>query len=134
MAVNYTGKSKVIKRLCEAVNQLITAEDALSKFDADGDGVVDNSVRVNGHTVESDVPKDAVFTDTVYDDSKVKAAIKANTDALGGHTVKADVPKGAVFSDTTYTFELSDRKLTIRSSAGTKQVLTLPTSSSGGES
>jgi hypothetical protein len=134
MAINYTGKSKVIKRLCETVNQLITAEDALSKFDADGDGVVDNSVRVNGHTVESDVPKDAAFTDTVYDDSKVKAAIKANTDALGGHSVKTDVPEGAVFTDTTYTFELSDGQLTIRSSAGTKQVLTLPTSGSGGSS
>ncbi|MFN2939539.1 hypothetical protein ACKX2D_10940 [Lachnospiraceae bacterium YH-ros2226] len=98
MMINYTGKSKVIKRLCEAVNQLTTAEDALSKFDADGDGIVDNAAKVNGHTVKSDVPADAVF------------------------------------SDTTYTFELRDGQLTIRSSAGTKQVLTLPTSSSGGSS
>lgn len=98
MTVNYTGKSKVIKRLCEAVNQLITAEDVLSKFDSDGDGIVDDAAKVNGHTVKSDVPEDAVF------------------------------------SDTTYTFELEDGKLTIRSSAGTKQVLTLPTSSSGGSS
>ena len=98
MTVNYTGKSKVIKRLCEAVNQLTTAEDVLSKFDSDGDGLVDDAARVNGHTV------------------------------------KADVPEGAVFSDTTYSFDLSDGKLTIRSSAGTKQVLTLPTSSSGGSS
>ena len=98
MMINYTGKSKVIKRLCEAVNQLTTAEDALSKFDADGDGIVDNAAKVNGHTVKSDVPADAVF------------------------------------SDTTYTFELRDEQLTIRSSAGTKQVLTLPTSSSGGSS
>lgn len=89
MAINYTGKSKVIKRLCEAVNQLITAEDALSKFDADGDGIVDNALKVNGHTVSCDIPKDAVFTDT------------------------------------TYTFELNDEKLTIRSSDGTEQILTL---------
>lgn len=134
MAINYTGKSKVIKRLCEAVNKLITAEVALSKFDADGDGVIDDAAKVNGHTVESDVPNDAVFTDTVYDDFELKAAIKANTDALGGHTVKSDVPENAVFSDTTYTFELGDGNLTIRSSAGTKQVLTLPTASSGGSS
>jgi hypothetical protein len=45
MMINYTGKSKVIKRLCEAVNQLTTAEDALSKFDADGDGIVDNAAK-----------------------------------------------------------------------------------------
>lgn len=132
--IQYGGAHKVIRRLCEAVNQLITAEDVLSKFDADGDGVVDNAAKVNGHTVGSDVPADAVFTDTAYDDSEMKAAVKANTDALGGHTVKTDVPEGAAFTDTTYTFELKDGKLTIRSSSGTKQVLTLPTSSSGGSS
>ena len=132
--IQYGGAHKVIRRLCEAVNQLITAEDVLSKFDADGDGVVDNAAKVNGHTVGSDVPAGAVFTDTAYDDSEMKAAVKANTDALGGHTVKTDVPEGAAFTDTTYTFELKDEKLTIRSSSGTKQVLTLPTSSSGGSS
>ena len=132
--IQYGGAHKVIRRLCEAVNQLITAEDVLSKFDADGDGVVDNAAKVNGHTVGSDVPAGAVFTDTAYDDSEMKAAVKANTDALGGHTVKTDVPEGAAFTDTTYTFELKDVKLTIRSSSGTKQVLTLPTSSSGGSS
>ena len=71
------------------MNQLTTGEDTLSKFDADGDGVVDNALKVDGHTV------------------------------------KSDVPEGAVFTDTTYTFELSDGKLTIRSSAGTEQILNL---------
>lgn len=132
--IQYGGVHKVIQRLCEAVNQLIDNSKEFAQFDADGDGIVDNAAKVNGHTVESDVPADAVFTDTAYDDSEVKAAVKANTDALGGHTVKTDVPEGAVFTDTTYTFELKDGKLTIRSSAGTKQVLTLPTSSSGGSS
>lgn len=32
--------------------------------------------KVNGHTVGTDVPSDAVFTDTVYDDSAVKASIQ----------------------------------------------------------
>jgi hypothetical protein len=132
--IQYGGVHKVIQRLCEAVNQLIDKAKEFAQFDVDGDGIVDNAAKVNGHTVESDVPVDAVFTDTAYDDSEVKAAVKANTDALGGHSVKTDVPEGAVFTDTTYTFELSDGKLTIRSSAGTKQVLTLPTSSSGGSS
>ena len=31
-----------------------------------------NSSTVNGHTVDSDVPANAVFTDTVYDDTEVK--------------------------------------------------------------
>ena len=34
-----------------------------------------NSATVNGHTVKSDVPENAVFTDTVYDDTEVKESI-----------------------------------------------------------
>ena len=93
--IAYKGKSKILKKLCELSNALV---DVVSSFDADGDGVVDNAAKVNGHTVACDVPENAVFTDT------------------------------------TYTFELSDSKLTIRSSEGTKQVLTLPASGSGGSS
>ena len=39
---------------------------------------------VNGHTVESDVPIDAKFTDTVYDDTNIKAEIdkKADTTSI----------------------------------------------------
>lgn len=123
--IQYNGAHKVIKRLCEAVNQMVDTAGDFSLYDADGDGLVDNAAKVNWHTVDCDVPADAVFTDTAYDDSELKSAIKANTDALGGHIVKSDVLEGAVFTDTTYTFELSDGKLTIRSSAGTEQILNL---------
>lgn len=34
-----------------------------------------NAATVGGHTVESDVPVDAVFTDTIYDDTEVKGSI-----------------------------------------------------------
>lgn len=37
-----------------------------SVYDTDNDGVVDEAERVNGHTVNTDVPYDAVFTDTTY--------------------------------------------------------------------
>lgn len=37
-----------------------------SVYDADGDGIVDNANKVNGHTVEIDVPASAKLTDTVY--------------------------------------------------------------------
>ena len=37
---------------------------------------------VNGHTVESDVPVDAKFTDTVYDDTQVKSQIQAVANGL----------------------------------------------------
>ena len=36
-------------------------------YDINDNGIVDNSEKVNGHTVETDVPVDAVFTDTTYD-------------------------------------------------------------------
>ena len=44
-----------------------------------------NSDTVNNHTVEADVPVDAVFTDTVYDDTEVKesiAELNSNLDGL----------------------------------------------------
>ena len=37
---------------------------------------------VNGHTVESDVPVDAKFTDTIYDDTQVKTQIQAVANGL----------------------------------------------------
>jgi len=44
-------------------------------YDSDGNGIVDNSEKVNNHTVLTDVPENAVFTDTVYDDTEVRASI-----------------------------------------------------------
>ena len=44
-----------------------------------------NSTTVNGHAVKSDVPENAVFTDTVYDDTEVKESvdeINSNLDGL----------------------------------------------------
>ena len=46
-----------------------------SVYDADADGIVDNAEKVNGHTVHSDVPAQAVFTDTVYDDTEIRGDI-----------------------------------------------------------
>ena len=49
-----------------------------SIYDTDDDGKVDaaeNADTVNNHTVLSDVPADAKFTDTVYDDTEVRSLI-----------------------------------------------------------
>lgn len=46
-----------------------------SVYDADNDGIVDNAEKVNNHTVHSDVPAQAVFTDTVYDDTEIRGDI-----------------------------------------------------------
>lgn len=37
-----------------------------SVYDTDNDGIVDNAKKVNGHTVNKDVPANAKFTDTTY--------------------------------------------------------------------
>ena len=43
-----------------------------ANYDANDNGIVDNAEKVNGHTVLSDVPANAKFTDTVYDDAQIK--------------------------------------------------------------
>ena len=58
-----------------------TADSAMQKsaYDSDSDGIVDkakDSETVNRHAVYKDVPADAVFTDTVYDDTELQAAVK----------------------------------------------------------
>ena len=44
----------------------------------------DNAAKVNGHTVNSDVPANAKFTDTVYDDTEVKESIEELNSNLDG--------------------------------------------------
>lgn len=60
-----------------------------------------NSATVNGHTVNADVPENAVFTDTVYDDTEVKESISAqSTEIISikntanfSHNIPRNVPK-----------------------------------------
>ena len=42
-----------------------------------------NADTVNNHTVKSDVPENAVFTDTIYDDTEVKGSIEELSSNLG---------------------------------------------------
>jgi len=52
-----------------------------STYDKNDNGIVDNAEKVNGFTVAKNVPADAKFTDTVYNDTEVRNLInrKANT-------------------------------------------------------
>lgn len=53
-----------------------------------------NSATVNGHTVKSDVPENAVFTDTVYDDTEVKERIsRQSTEMMDIKMLGWSVPK-----------------------------------------
>ena len=55
-------------------------------YDTNDNGIVDNAERVNGLTVETAVPVDAVFTDTIYDDTAVQAHM---ADTGNPHSVTA---------------------------------------------
>ena len=46
-------------------------------YDTNNNGVVDNAEKVNGYTVEKAVPSNAVFTDTVYDDTELSGRVTA---------------------------------------------------------
>lgn len=50
-----------------------------SVYDTNNDGIVDNSEKVNGHTVNSDVPANAKFTDTHYSSKNVVGSATSTT-------------------------------------------------------
>ena len=43
-------------------------------YDTNNNGIVDNAEKVNNHTVEKDVPNDAIFTDTTYSDATTSSS------------------------------------------------------------
>lgn len=57
-------------------------------YDKNGNGIVDNAEKVNGFTVECNVPADAKFTDTdtKYDDKELRQAIEQINMILGKST------------------------------------------------
>ena len=75
-----------------------------SVYDTDDDGVVDNAEKVNNHTVLTDVPADAVFTDTIYDDTALRGLIADKVDKVSGKGLSendfTDTYKGNVDSNT----------------------------------
>lgn len=85
MHITYKGKSKVIINLCKMVNRIYDTFMIKEVYDANDNGIVDNSEKVNGLTVETAVPENAVFTDTVYDDTEIQGRVTAalnNIDTL----------------------------------------------------
>lgn len=60
-----------------------------SVYDTNGNGIVDNAEKVNDHTVETDVPANAAFTDTTYENA---------TASSPGLMSAADYSKLAAFS------------------------------------
>ena len=67
-------------------NKANSDDEILGKWREVGPGSINggNADTVNNHTVNSDVPENAVFTDTVYDDTDIRTELakKADTAAI----------------------------------------------------
>lgn len=74
-----------------------------------------NADTVNNHTVESDVPTDAKFTDTIYDDTEIKGNIEEleYSEVAGGKNV-FDISKidllGVEYRNGVYTNKITDSR------------------------
>ena len=92
-------------------NKLITESDVLgggdmlkTTYDNSGtDGIVDNAEKVNGLTVETAVPSNAEFTDTIYDPTAIQSEVDLNSAKI------------------TYPISASDKLATIEDSATSDQ-------------
>ena len=59
-----------------------------------------NSDTVNNHTVKSDVPENAVFTDTIYDDTKIKyGEIAGGKNLFNGNFIEEVLEAGKNYTD-----------------------------------
>lgn len=74
-----------------------------SVYDTNNNGIVDNAEKVNNLTVEKAVPANAVFTDTVYDDSNIQAQISslASGSPLVASSISGMTDRTRVYVNTT---------------------------------
>ena len=59
-------------------------------YDTNNNGIVDNAEKVNGFTVNANVPSDAKFTDTVYDDTNIKETLNNKVEKVTGKSLVLD--------------------------------------------
>ncbi len=77
-----------------------------SEYDKNNDGIIDNAEKVNGHTVESNVPENAKFTDTLYDDSEIQGKIANQSNEIEKN--KANIGTASDTYDKTKTYAVND--------------------------
>lgn len=68
-----------------------------SVYDTNDNGIVDNAEKVNNHTVGTDVPSNAVFTDTVYDDTSIRQELNDKADSSDIPTKMSDLTNDSGF-------------------------------------
>ncbi len=67
----WTGKAGSDDGIAVRAPRACEGDMCMATYDIDESGIVDDAEKVNGLTVETAVPLDAVFTDTLYDDTDV---------------------------------------------------------------
>lgn len=111
-----SGDTNIQSQIDDTLTPAIEARMKTATYDANGNGIVDNSEKVNNHTVDADVPSNAVFTDTTYQQASetvmgiAKMYSGTGTGTDGSMTQKAvtDAIQKAAFGDITIDAEMSD--------------------------
>ena len=111
-----SGDTNIQSQIDDTLTPAIEARMKTSTYDTNGNGIVDNAEKVNNHTVDADVPSNAVFTDTTYQQASETVAGIAKmysgtgTGTDGSMTQKAvtDAIQKAAFGDITIDTEMSD--------------------------
>lgn len=111
-----SGDTNIQSQIDDTLTPAIEARMKTATYDANGNGIVDNAEKVNNHTVDADVPSNAVFTDTTYKQASETVAGIAKmysgtgTGTDGSMTQKAvtDAIQKAAFGDITIDAEMSD--------------------------
>lgn len=70
-----------------------------STYDKNSNGIVDNSEKVNGYTVETNVPSDAKFTDTIYTHPDTSGNKHIPSGGVSGQILKWDEDGTAKWDD-----------------------------------
>lgn len=111
-----SGDTNIQSQIDDTLTPAIEARMKTATYDANGNGIVDNAEKVNNHTVDADVPSNAVFTDTTYKQASetvmgiAKMYSGTGTGTDGSMTQKAvtDAIQKAAFGDITIDTEMSD--------------------------
>ena len=134
VSINKSGKSTTIQITDINGTHTATINDGLdgtgsgdmlkSDYDTNNNCIVDNSEKVNGHTVESDVPANAKFTDTTYanatqeSDGLMSKEDKQKLDSLSNYddtTIKEEINTKANASDVYNKSEIDEKETTLNS-------------------
>ena len=111
-----------------------TGDMSKTTYDTNENGIVDNTEKVNGHTVGKDIPADAKLTDTVYTHPtytpNASGLYKITTDATGHVSAVAAVVKTDITAlgipaqdtNTTYDTEIATLAESITNHAGNADV------------